>query len=178
MPTFKIIPKPPEASEALASSKPLGPQRGPSGIAIAQEHARSLKLAIPKAPLAEDGGMLQLELPRKIADWSSDELGELYAQFSGLASYAEVHVATADVERSDAKAHHEKMKALQGLSTEGANATERNAAVAMHPDVVAASEEFRIADAKYTLLTSLFNGYDRSMRTISREFSRRGIDVK
>jgi len=165
--------------ECEAALRPAGPKRGRSALGQALQHTQSLKLAIPDAPVAADKSMLRLRLPDDLSASSLDDLGKLYGQFSSLASYAEVQVAIADVEQTEAEDALENMQSIVTLrGVEGANATERKAAVSQDPQVVRASEAYQIAHAKYVLLTALFNGYDRSMRTVSREFARRGIDVK
>lgn len=165
-----------------SANKPASPglKRGPTGVTHAKAHAAGLKLALPPAPVDDRGTPLQPTLPRDIDVWTLDQLSRLYSEFSALASYAQVQVALADIDRGDAKTFKEQTAAMLVLrgEGEGANATERKAAVEMHPDVVAASEVYRVANAKYVLLDSLFQGYDRGMRTVSREYSRRGLGIE
>lgn len=131
---------------------------------------------MPELPVGEAGQPLKPQLPWNIDEVPLPDLGRLYGQFAAMATYAARHVGEADVEASDAKYDLSILEAKLKLTVDGANADERKSNVALDPSVMAASERHRVADAKFTFLKQLLAGYERSMATISREFSRRGIE--
>jgi hypothetical protein len=149
--------------------------RGRSLVETVTAYAGELGLVVPGRPQI---GEEALELPWQIDTVPSSELGRLYGQFSAMATYAAVHVGLADVARSESKYRLTIVSAETTLQSNGSNAAERKAAVELDEQVMQAAEVHRLADARYVFLASLLQGYERSIATISREFSRRGLDLK
>lgn len=160
----------------LRQLKQRGPAavRGPKDDAI--HYAAQLGLPVPERPVMPGGQ--SVELPPEIDQCTSTELGRLYGQISAFASYAAVHVGLADVDRSEARYRADILTAECTLGAVGSNRDERKSYVTLDPQVVQAESAFRVADARYVLLSRLLQGYERSIATISREFSRRELDLK
>jgi hypothetical protein len=168
----------PKPRIVVSSAQPVRPARGRAALELARDHAHALKLPMPELPVDGVGAPVSPQLPYNIDEVPLPDLGRLYGQFAAMASYAARHVGEADVESSETKYKLTIIEAQAMLSSDGANAAERKSNVALDPQVMEASEAHRAADAKFTLLSKLLAGYERSMATISREFSRRGLDVK
>lgn len=163
------IGKPPEQTRVM---------RGPDALKQRTvQHVARLSLSVPEAPTNAQGEPLDPQLPDDITAVSIQELGKLYGQFMAVSSYAEPQVALADIEHTDAKAHLNFIEAQSGLMSDGSNQQERKWNLQLDPEYRKAQEAERVAYAKFTLLEHLIKRYEKAAASLSRELTRRGVEI-
>lgn len=144
--------------------------------AHALAYAEELRLPLPDEPLDERGRPMRPELPPDITKLSTDQLGRLYGQFAAVEAYANAHLGMADVAETDWETQHDLVDAQAGLQAEGKNRDERAYVRKLDAEVVKKRQTALAKRARRVFLASLVKGYERSITTISREYSRRGIE--
>jgi hypothetical protein len=166
--------------------EPTKPRRGPQAArearigaarAKAMATAVNLGLPIPERPTDERGQTLEPEMPADITALSLDQLGRLYGQFSAMAGYAAAQVALSEVDTHEAKSRLGYIEATMGLQSEGKNAQERRWAIEVSDPYVQAEQTWLTCKATTTLLQQLLERYKDGRATLSRELTRRGVDI-
>lgn len=168
----------------LAQQAPShGPRRGISEmyksprVEDALNFIDDLHLALPAQPLNSQGQPLQPQLPSDITRLTSEQLGRLYGEFVAVASYAEAHLGLSDIVHVETEYQGDVTEATWGLQTDGANKDERTYALKTNHKVRTARETALVKRARKVLLSKLITGYERAINALSREMSRRGMDL-
>lgn len=168
----------------LAPANPLsGPRRGivemykSPRVDAALDFVEELALTLPEHPLGADGQPLQPQLPSDITKLSNEQLGRLYGEFVAVAAYADVHLGLSDIVHVDTEYTSEITEATWGLHTEGSNKDERTFALKTNHKVRTSKEIALTKRARKVLLSKLISGYERAISALSREMSRRGLEL-
>lgn len=172
------------APPAPARRPPRGPGAAKSyTLGVARESALStahrLKLSIPDVPLNEDGDPAgSISMPPDITAISLENLGRLYGQYSSMYGYTAAQVGLADVDAHEAATALGRLKARLTLSVDGKNADERAAKVQLDPVYIEVQDILESARARFVLLQQLLERYKDGKATLSRELTRRGVEVQ
>lgn len=141
-------------------------------------------LALPKTARPDNE---PLTLPNSITELELDELGDLYWKFGQETSYIGGELALAETEyahlqivlerRMAAKAIElEKDKPKTKRGVEGGKVGIRNE-VLVDAEISDLMDQVEIASGRVKFLKAAYDGVRRAQTNISREFSRRGIQV-
>jgi hypothetical protein len=131
----------------------------------------------PQQPLGEDGQMLQPKMPDDLSRATPDRLGKLMGQLVACANYATYLAAVDDVAATLAENRLEFLTAHVRQQKTG-NSTVRRDKARNDPRVREANREFLTATAKHKLTTALLDNYERQIAAVSREISRRQLELE
>ena len=148
-----------------------------SAVHSALDFVEGLDLPLPEKPMGPDGQVLNPRLPHDITRLTSDQLGRLYGEFSAIAVYAETHAGLSDVEHADEEYKYDVGEAREGLQTEGENKEQRTWLLKTNTRVRAMKEQALARRARKVLMAALLRGYEKAINALSREMSRRGLDL-
>lgn len=137
----------------------------------------SLGLEMPAQPVNEHGTPLCPKLPADVTKLAPDALSRLMGEFTAMAQYAEAQLALADIDHVEYEHGADVTEAQHGLHVEGANAAERNFQLRLNPQVRRAKEEMLARRARKVLLGKLIAGYERAINVLSRDLTRRGVEM-
>jgi hypothetical protein len=126
---------------------------------------------IPR-PTAADGSPLDPQLPNEIPTLSSEEVGDLYAQFVSMCVYLEPQVALADVDSTEAEAYLEHIRARVRLKKTG-TVPDKDSKTLNDQEFIKAEMVFLRLSAVTKLLRARLRGYEKGAAGLSRELSRR-----
>lgn len=135
-----------------------------------------LGLPRPDRP-AENVG--DLDWPGNIGDLESEQLAEHMTWWTGWAVYARYHLARAETNSEALKAEY-KVRYNETLSVVEATyktVAAAKSAVEKLPDMVRLSAKIQAADAIKRQVKSLLEGYEAKYAVVSREISRRKVDM-
>lgn len=165
-------------------SRTVGPRRGIQDlynsprVGPALDFVEELGLVLPDKPKGPDGQPLDPRLPADITRLSNEQLGRLYGEFNAVAVYADAHLGLSDIEHTDVDYQADMTEATHGLHVEGSNRDERVFQLRTSPQVRKAREQALAKRARKVLLSKLISGYERAINALSREMSRRGMELE
>lgn len=136
-----------------------------------------LHLSLPAQPVDDQGNPLQPQLPSDITKLTNEQLGRLYGEFVAVASYADAHLGLSDIVHVETEYHGDVTEATWGLQADGSNRDERTFATRINHKVRVARETALTKRARKVLLSKLITGYERAINALSREMSRRGMEL-
>ncbi len=137
-----------------------------------------LDLEIPERPVDDKQRPLTPRLPVDITRVSLEEIGRLYGQFIAMAQYASAQLGLVDVDHIESDYEAEQAEARYGLVADGNNATERKYNTQLHPGLMSKAEIKLEKKARKVMLTALVEGYRKSADCLSREMSRRNVELE
>lgn len=137
-----------------------------------------LGLPLPKKPVHEPEGEAP-EWPRNIADLTPDDLAHHMTWWSGYETFAKYQLARiattlASIEDSASLKFDKFMFKSQG---DYPTVTAAKAAFRQKPENVSVQEEILGLQAQVKMLSALVEGYEKKFAVISREVSRREMEL-
>lgn len=124
-----------------------------------------------KAPL---GGLPQLKT--KIADISSDDLGDLIAKYSAWREYAEdLHITALSEYLSAKDAYDLKYNELM-ITSVGDTVTERKSFVESSPSIQPLATKLQRKEMLLKMFAGKLESFSNSLTMLSRELTRRGFN--
>lgn len=133
-------------------------------------------LPAPHMPTNAAGGFLEPKMPDDLSQANPDRLGKLMTQLTACANYASYLCAIDDVAATLAENRLEFIVAQVRMQKSG-NSTVRRDKARNDPRVHQANREYLTAMAKHKLTTALLEGYERQIHAVSREVSRRQMEL-
>ncbi|BAU28229.1 hypothetical protein DFP93_101306 [Aneurinibacillus soli] len=106
-----------------------------------------------------------------------DELGNFLGKWDALTAYARYVEAVADLEQTAIKERKDHVKSQLYVLSEGTREI-RYASCQSDPLYVGLQHKFEIAEATYTAMRALREGYEGKVNVISREITRRGNELQ
>ena len=139
------------------------------------EAVRKAGLIEPRKPEVE------IEFPDDLTALSSQELGQLMTRYTAFVVYSEYLVAMSDIDYSSSTNALEFVRGRELLKErvqEYRNVSERNAMVDQNKDVIGLKQILEGHKSKRYLAKALYSGYQQMVGAVSREISRRGMEVE
>lgn len=133
-------------------------------------------LPAPQMPTTEDGEFLQPKMPDDLSKATPERLGRLMSQLVACANYASYIAAIDDVAATLAENRLEFVTAQVRMQKSG-NSTVRRDKARNDPRVRDANRDYLTAMAKNKLTASLLESYERQIAAVSREISRRQLEL-
>lgn len=141
-------------------------------VEMAKARLKAASLRMMNRPVDEDKKPLDPRLPENITYLSSEELGNLFAQFAIMSQYTIQVVAIAAVERA-ARARIDKFTRARAHLQKTGTIADKAAKVEVDQAVRQTGFELLKGDSTTTLTEALLNSYVIGRDTCSREMTRR-----
>jgi len=144
----------------------------------ALDFVEDLGLQLPEQPRDDNGVVLMPVLPNDVTRLSNEQLGRLYGEFAAISIYATAHLALSDIDHTEVEYTADMTEAKFGLQAEGSNKDQRMFALKTNLYVKQGREKAMQKRARKVMLSKLIDGYEKATNTLSREMSRRGMEME
>lgn len=114
-------------------------------------------------------------MPTKIADTSSDELGNMIARYSAWREFTEDRHMEACATYSQCKSEYDLAVDKLMLSSDAQTVTERKASAKSNPQVERLYKKLNEAEMYRDLLANKLESFSNVLAMLSRELTRRGV---